>query len=243
VRNRLYKPSQNFYEAPSDANFYAFDDPSDLESLFIRKTGNQVHKWHHYLKIYEQHLGHLRGADFRMLEIGVYRGGSLDLWRSYFGDKARIFGIDIDPNCKQFDGVSGQVRIGSQADPDFLKSVVEEMGGVDVVLDDGSHASQHIRSSFDTLFPLLSDGGLYIVEDLHCAYWADYSGGYRWPGSFINVVKRMIDDMHHWYHGKGQRIPAARDHLKAIHIYDSVIVFEKAKVPPPVNTHRPLPAS
>ena len=47
-----------------------------------------------------------------------------------------IYGIDIDPACAAFDGIDAQVRIGSQADPDFLRRVVQEMGGVDVVLAD-----------------------------------------------------------------------------------------------------------
>ncbi|MEL7172002.1 MAG: class I SAM-dependent methyltransferase [Pseudomonadota bacterium] len=177
--------------------------PSELAQVFRAKQGNQVHKWHHYLEIYERHLGHLRGTEFKMLEIGVFRGGSLELWREYFGEKAIIYGIDIDPRCAAYDGKSGQVRIGSQDDPAFLARVVEEMGGVDVVIDDGSHDSRHITASFNVLFPRLSEGGIYIAEDLHCCYWPSFSGGYRWPWSFISVAKGLVDDMHHWYHRRG----------------------------------------
>jgi hypothetical protein len=125
----------------------------------------------------------------RFLEIGVSKGGSLDMWRSYFGPEAVIYGIDIDEACAQFDGRSAQVRIGSQDDPAFLASVVAEMGGVDVVLDDGSHDSRHIRASLDVLFPLLSEGGVYMMEDLHAAYWVSHSGGYRRPSSIMETVK------------------------------------------------------
>lgn len=241
VRKRLLSPfSSNFYANPDPSAVEAFEPSSDLETLFFNKTGNQVHKWHHYLKIYERHLSQYRNTNFRMLELGVFRGGSLELWREYFGAEANIFGIDIDEACIAYDGVAGQVRIGSQADPAFLTTVVEEMGGVDVVIDDGSHDSMHIQTSFDTLFPLLEEGGVYIVEDLHCAYWPSYSGGYRWPWSFINQSKRMIDDMHHWYHNKGQAISATKNSLAGMHIYDSVIVFDKATVAPPVNSLRPV---
>ena len=239
VRNRSLRPfSRNFFENNEVGARERFGS-SELSHQFRQKRGAQVHKWHHYLDIYERHLGDRRGTPFRLLEIGVFRGGSLELWRSYFGEKAVIFGVDIDPGCAQCDGRAGQVRIGSQADPTFLRSVVEEMGGVDVVIDDGSHDSRHMYSSFDTLFPLLSDGGIYIAEDLHCCYWPKYSGGYFWPWSFINVAKRMIDDMHHWYHGRGQRIPASKGHLQALHVYDSMIVLEKRAVPAPVSTIRP----
>ncbi|MEM7500315.1 MAG: class I SAM-dependent methyltransferase [Pseudomonadota bacterium] len=214
--------------------------PSELARVFRDKQGKQVHKWHHYLEIYERHLGHLRGTEFRMLEIGVFRGGSLELWRQYFGEKAIIYGIDIDPRCAAYDGQGGQVRIGSQDDPAFLARVVEEMGGVDVVIDDGSHDSRHITASFEALFPRLSEGGVYIAEDLHCCYWPSFSGGYRWPWSFISVAKGLVDDMHHWYHRRGERNRAAAGHLKALHFYDSMVVMEKERVARPINTLRPL---
>ena len=99
-----------------------------------------VHKWHHYLPIYEKYFSPYRDVAPKFLEIGVSKGGSLALWRKYFGSKATIFGIDRDLACQALDGENGQVRIGSQDDPDFLKNVVSEMGGVDIILDDGSHA-------------------------------------------------------------------------------------------------------
>ncbi len=223
-----------------DPNSEHLLDQSELAGIFRNNTGSQIHKWHHYFEIYERHLGHLRGERFKMLEIGVFRGGSLELWRTYFGEQAEITGIDIDPNCAQFDGIAGNVRIGSQADEAFLRKTAEEMGGIDVIIDDGSHDNLHISKSFDVLFPLLSEGGIYIVEDLHCSYWPVFSGGYSYPWSFINRAKRLVDDMHHWYHRRGQRDRVARDHLRAVHFYDSVIVFEKRRIEPPVNTIRPL---
>lgn len=240
IRNRILTPiSKNIYYNNNKSDIYRFGD-SDLATLFNNKTGNQVHKWHHYLEIYESHLGKLRGKKFRLLEIGVFRGGSLELWRDYFGDSAIIYGIDIDPECAKFDGKAGSVRIGSQTDTEFLASVIDEMGGVDVIIDDGSHDSMHIKKSFDYLFTRLSDGGTYIAEDLHCCYWPAYSGGYYWPWSFINQSKKLIDDMHHWYHNKGQRNKSTTNNLKSIHFYDSVIVFEKHKVNPPITSMRPL---
>lgn len=207
--------------------------PTAVERLFWSNKGPVVHKWHHYLPIYDRYLAPWKGKPVRMLEIGVSKGGSLRLWRRLLGPDAMLFGIDIDPACAQFDGQAAKVRIGSQDDPGFLRRVVDEMGGLDVVIDDGSHVSAHIRRSLDVLFPLLSDGGLYIAEDLHACYWRDYGGGYRRPGSFLETVKTMIDDMHHWYHSQGQKVEATRGHLAAIHVYDSLVVLEKRKLDPP----------
>jgi Methyltransferase domain len=209
-----------------------------VEELFWSNDGPMVHKWHHYLPIYDRYLGAWRGRPVRMLEIGVSRGGSMGLWRKFLGPKAVLYGVDIDPACAAFDGKDAQVRIGSQTDADFLRAVVAEMGGVDIVLDDGSHQSAHMRASLDVLYPMLADGGLYIIEDLHACYWRAYGGGYQRPGSFVEDVKVMIDDLHHWYHGQGEKIAAASGHLGAIHVYDSMVILEKLAVLPPRHSQR-----
>ncbi len=224
--------------------FYRGDRPVSkttstvIEDLFWSHDGAIVHKWHHYLPLYDRYFGPFRGRPVKMLEIGVSLGGSLAIWRSYFGPEAVLFGIDVNPACAKYDGQSAHVRIGSQADPDFLRRVVAEMGGVDIVLDDGSHRSDHMRASLDTLYPLLTEGGIYIVEDTHACYWRNFGGGYRSRKSFVEVIKTMIDDMHHWYHGQGEHITATAGRLSAIHVYDSMVILEKATVPPPRHSER-----
>jgi Methyltransferase domain len=205
---------------------------TELETWFWNNRGRLVHKWHHYLPIYERYFAPFRTGRVRMLEIGVSRGGSMAMWRDYFGPQAVIFGIDINPACATLDGESGRVRIGSQDDPDFLRGVVEEMGGIDIVLDDGSHLGRHMRASFETLFPLLSEGGVYMIEDLQTAYWGKFAGPLLGK-SFLRLIPQMIDDMNHWYHPFGQRIAATTDHLAAIHVHDAMAVFEKARVVEP----------
>lgn len=206
-----------------------------LEDIFWNNEGPIVQKWLHYLPVYERHFSPYVGKPIKFLEIGVARGGSLQMWRKFLGDQAVLFGIDINPDCAQFDGQAGQVRIGSQDDPAFLERVVQEMGGVDIVLDDGSHDSRHIRASLHALYPKLSEGGLYVIEDLHCSYWPKWSGGYRRSVAFWEDIKKMIDDMHHWYHKRGQKIEPTRDHLAAMHIYDSMVVLEKQKIERPMH--------
>ena len=95
------------------------------------------------------------------------------------------------------------MRIGSQTDKFFLESVVKEMGGVDIVLDDGSHHMNHVSASLEFLFPLLSYSGIYMIEDLYNAYWKRSGGGYRTNKNFFfGLVMDLIDDIHHWYHTK-----------------------------------------
>ena len=210
----------------------AMSEKGTLTDAFFAQKGRRIHKWLHYLSIYERYLHVYRGTDVKILEIGVNKGGSLDLWRSYFGPSATIVGIDIDPECANNVTPPNLVRIGSQDDPAFLTSVIDEMGPPDIILDDGSHIGRHQRASFDTLFPLLKDNGLYIIEDMHTAYWHGmYEGGYRRRGTAIEHLKEMIDDLHGWYHNQAT-ISSARDRIDAIHIHDSVAVIEKVAAKP-----------
>ena len=208
----------------------------DIVDFFANNTGPAVHKWHHYIPVYDRYFSKFRNRPVRFLEIGVQNGGSLQMWRKYFGPDARICGIDIDPKCIELDGQAAMVRIGSQDDPEFLRSVIEELGGVDIVLDDGSHLMPHMRASLRILFPLLSEGGFYMIEDLHCAYMGQYGGGIRRKANFFNHVREIIDDMHRWYHPMPPRVPELDRIVSGIHVHDSIVVFEKNRVHPPVHS-------
>jgi hypothetical protein len=218
---------------PAERDRLAREASSDIAKIFYAHKGRLIHKWTHYLDIYDGHFSAYRNTPVKMLEIGVSQGGSLELWREYFGKDATLFGIDIDPECASRVTAPSQVRIGSQDDPKFLRSVIDEMGTPDIILDDGSHIGRHQRTSFDTLFPLLREGGLYLIEDLQTAYYfVHWEGGYRRKSTGIELVKDMIDDMHSWYHRKKIRT-ASRNQIGAIHIYDSIAVIEKRQVARP----------
>lgn len=222
------------YAFPKDADVMQdfvdkYGIASDLIKIYSSEKFPIVHKWHHYIPIYEKYFEKYRGQEVRFLEIGVSKGGSLRMWREYFGTDAVIFGIDIDPNCSQLNGIHGQVRIGSQDDSSFLSAVVLEMGGVDVVLDDGSHNMEHIAASLRILFPQLKVGGTYLIEDLHTAYWRSYGGGYKKKDNFYRIVPKLIDDIHSWYHPYARRSALANDGVSSIHVHDSIIVLEKEK--------------
>jgi len=212
---------------PLERDAVASQTSGALAKIFFEHRGRILWKWVHYLEIYDRHFAQYRNTSVKMLEIGVFKGGSLDMWREYFGRSATVFGIDIDPKCIDYATEPNQVRIGSQDDPEFLKNVVLEMGIPDIVLDDGSHLGRHQRKSFEILFPLLKPGALYVIEDLHSSYWGgQFEGGYGEKGTIIQYIKQMIDDMHAWYHDSPVITPAKTD-VGAIHLYDSIVFVEK----------------
>lgn len=217
----------------------AIADRGPMAAAFAAHEGRLVDKWLHYLDAYDQHMHEYRGSDVKLLEMGVFHGGSLDLWRTYLGERATIVGVDIDPRSAMASTPDHPVRTGSQADPDFLRSVVGDMGGIDVVVDDGSHVAVHQRVSFDVLFPLLADGGLYIVEDVHTAYWRrTYGGGYRRRASFIEFAKDLVDGMHSWYYWRPppRRARFAATSIESICFHDSMVFIRKRVHGRPANT-------
>lgn len=203
----------------------------DLWTDFLTNEGEVIHKWIHYFPIYERYFAPWRNRAVTFLEIGVSRGGSLKMWRRALGPLATIVGIDIDPKCRRHEAAGISVRIGDQSDTAFLAAVVEEFGAPDIVLDDGSHRMAHLRASFDFLYPKLPKNGVYVVEDLHTAYWPKFGGGLGEPASFIEHAKSLVDQLNA-DHTRGAVTPDAftRETL-SIAFFDSVVVFEKGAVP------------
>jgi hypothetical protein len=203
----------------------------DLWQDFQTNQGKVIRKWEHYFPVYERHFGPWRGRTLTFLEVGVAHGGSLAMWRRFFGPLATVVGVDIDPKCRAHEENGVFVRIGDQSDPKFLQSLVDEFGVPDVVLDDGSHQMAHIHATFDALYPQMGKNGVYMVEDLHTAYWPDFGGGLKEPSSFIERAKSLVDQLNA-DHARGALAPDAftRETL-AISFYDSMVVFEKGRVP------------
>ena len=111
--------------------------PNPLEEYFVRNNARLIHKWAHYFEIYHRHFYSFRGRQITLMEFGVYRGGSLQMWKHYFGGRARIVGVDIDPACKEFEEPQIEIHIGDQADNDFLRQLRQKIGPVDILIDDG----------------------------------------------------------------------------------------------------------
>jgi len=204
----------------------------DLKEYWLNNTGKKITKWTHYFWVYDRHFAALRDKPIKMLEIGVLNGGSLEMWKKYFYPDSTIVGIDITPNCKNFEDVENNVhvRIGDQSDPEFLQSLVDEFGEFDLVLDDGSHHVAHVNKTFQFLYPKIAKDGVYFIEDTHAAYWNSHGGSIDHPDSINNVAKTMIDKLNA-DHTKGQIAPDFFTHeTKCMSCYDSIVVFERGNV-------------
>ena len=205
---------------------------------FLTHDGHPIDKWAHYFPIYDRHFSWYANKSLTFLEIGVARGGSLQMWQRFFGPLAKIVGIDIRERSKSYEAPGTLVRIGDQADEQFLQSLIDEFGVPDIVLDDGSHQMEHIAKTFNFLYPKLPKNGVYMVEDLHTAYWDEFGGGVSKPETFINLSKEYIDRLNA-DHSRGQVVPNfITRQTFGISFYDSVVVFEKGEVWSKQGVHR-----
>ena len=129
-------------------------------------------KWSGYFDVYERHVGKFVGKAPRILEIGVYHGGSLELWHKYFGEGTKVVAIDIDPKVKEYKyDYDVKIVLGDQADRNFWRKFFDEHGDFDIIIDDGGHTMPQQIVTLEECFHHLNDGGVLVVEDTHTSYW------------------------------------------------------------------------
>lgn len=209
--------------------------------LFFTHGGRVSDKWEQYLSIYDRELARFRVAEapVRLLEIGVQNGGSLEIWEKLLPPGSTIVGMDIDPGCARltFDSPQIRIAIADASDPAALDAALGD-ARFDIIIDDGSHRSDHVIATFRACFPRLAEGGLYIVEDLHTSYWPEFGGGFRAPQASVEWLKALADAIHADYlrpEGGPAPVEAAflremNRHIRRVTFHDSVAVVEKLRV-------------
>jgi hypothetical protein len=213
---------------------------NDLEAYFLQHEGTLIHKWTHYFEVYERHFGRFRGQPLNLVEIGVSQGGSLQMWRHYFGPLVNIIGVDINPNCLQFEGPGVRIVIGDQGDRAFLRELAATLPAVDILIDDGGHTMRQQIHTFEELFPRVQPNGVFLIEDLHTSYWKKWGGGYRKRSSFIEYSKNFIDAINAWHSQEPARLDVTEftRTVNSLHFYDSMLVIEKRPMAPPRHERR-----
>lgn len=175
-----------------------------------------------YLPIYERYL---QGREIRsVLEIGVYGGSSLRMWSDFF-PQAEIFGLDIDPGCLEHAADRIHVRIGSQDDPAVIASLVEQAGGFDLVVDDGSHVNNLTLASWQMLWPVTRQ--LYVIEDLGNSYMDLTPHIASWPGMHHNKPMSYVNERRVMDVFFSQAIHSVDSAEYALHFHKWMAVFER----------------
>lgn len=186
--------------------------------------GPGIWKWRHYFDIYNRHFQRFVGQEVHVVEVGIYSGGSLGMWQSYFGPQCKVYGIDIEPACRQYERDGVQVFIGDQESRDFWRGFRNEVPRVDILIDDGGHDEEQQRATLEEMLPHLFPGGVYLCEDILGA-----------KNGFTDYMSGLVNELNHFQEVRDGRdaaplVSAAipfQSCVHSIHFYPYVAVIEK----------------
>lgn len=209
-------------------------DLTRLGRLFRTDKAGPLHQ---YTRHYQTFFAPLRKQRLVLFEIGIggYArerdgGGSLRMWKHFFR-RAQIVGLDIqDKRFAEEDRI--RVYQGSQADADLLRRIVEETGTPHIIIDDGSHFPHHVLASFRVLFPLLADGGYYVIEDTQTSYWPEWHGAAdrHAPGTTMALVKDLVDGLNYMEYVDDDYQPSYTDeNITEVHCFHNLVVIRKGR--------------
>lgn len=176
-----------------------------------------------YFDTYEELFARFQSKPITFVEVGVLNGGSLFMWKQFFGPRARIIGIDLNPGAKKWTEHGFEIYVGSQSDPNFWESIKASVGPIDILLDDGGHTYPQQIITTELMLDSIADDGLLVVEDTHTSYMQGF-GDPRM--SFINYTKVWIDKINSRF-GKFQRVKEQSDtRVWSIEFFESIVAFK-----------------
>jgi len=202
------------------------EPPNDLERYFQAvKKGPGIWKWVHYFEIYDRHLAKFRNKEVSICEVGIYSGGSLGMWRQYFGPRCRVYGVDIEESCKAYEGDGIEVFIGDQADRGFWRDFRRQVPEVDIIIDDGGHHFNQQATTLEQMLPHLRPGGVYICEDIHGTFnnFTLYVSGLSWSLNGGKIHRDPDQDNRRLT----AQTSAFQSSVHSIHLYPFVAVIER----------------
>jgi hypothetical protein len=188
------------------------------------QSGRGIWKWEHYFDAYERHFRKYVGREVVGVEVGIYSGGSLNMWRSYFGPRCKVYGVDIEEACKTYEEDGVRVFIGDQADRSFWQTFKKQVPQVDILIDDGGHTPEQQIVTLEEMLPHLRPGGVYFCEDVHGTH-----------NEFASYVSGLASHFHEWAVKPGQVLAAAPTEFQravsSIHLYPFLVVIERTEAP------------
>jgi len=221
---RGFEFAERWSSQKADASGAAEEPANPLQSYFDAHTeGRGIWKWTHYFDIYHRHLSKFVGRDVHLLEIGVYSGGSLQMWRDYLGQKCHVYGVDLEKDCKAYENEWTRIFVGDQADRRFWQSVKREMPLLDVLIDDGGHDPEQQIATLEEMLPHLRPGGVYLCEDMHRVH--------NWFASYVHGLATNLHAYEGVATGRGRELASPstpfQSEIHSIHEYPFVTVIEK----------------
>ena len=167
-----------------------------IKKLFYSSELQSI-KLSSYFEIYNKIFKPYVKKPITFIEVGVYGGGSLYIWKKYFHHKSRIIGVDLNPKALELKKKGFEIFIGDQGDPDFWIKLFKKIGKIDILLDDGGHTDAQQIQTLISAIPKINSGGIIAVEDVHASYLTEFGNPSKY--SFINYCKKIIDTINYRY--------------------------------------------
>ncbi len=181
-------------------------------------------KWDTYFEVYDQIFKKFRGKKITFVEVGVFSGGSLFMWKKYFGENARIIGIDLNPKAKELEEYGFEIYIGNQSSPNFWNNFYKDIGKIDVILDDGGHKNiQQINTVHNSL-NYINNEGLIVVEDTHSSYLKEFKNPSKF--SFINYANKIIELINRRSSMINENLNNYSKKIYSVNFFESITVFD-----------------
>jgi len=211
---------------PKDLSKKSLELNSKLKLFQIYKNLKHVSlKSDTYFQIYEEIFNKYIGKKITFVEVGVLHGGSLFMWREYFGASARIIGIDLHPKAKELEKHGFEIFIGSQSDSNFWKNFFSKVGKIDILLDDGGHGNAQQIVTLSEAVHNTNDEGIIVVEDVHDSYIKKFGNPSR--HSFINYSKYLIDVVNSRFPNiEIKKNNNFRNKIYSISFYESIVTIK-----------------
>ncbi len=181
-------------------------------------------KWSSYFQVYENIFSKYKNKKIIFVEIGVLNGGSLFIWKKFFGKKAKIIGIDANPNAKKMEKHGFKIYIGNQSDSKFWQNFFKKEGKVDIILDDGAHKNLHQISTVHYCLPHIKNGGKIVVEDTVTSYLKkEFNNPSKY--SFINFCNLIIENIHRRSGLLKKNLNIYAKKIYSVNFFESIVVF------------------
>jgi hypothetical protein len=209
---------------------------NELDDLARKYNTDKSSLFHNYTEPYNFMFRERRSDVLKICEVGVMGGASVWMWRDFFRN-AQIIGIDVNPDCKSLEEDRIKIRIGNQTDAGFLDGLIGEFGAFDIFIDDGGHTWFQQKFTFNYIFPHISPGGIYIIEDLSTSYLK----GSVWDTAgecTVDYLKRLMDDLN--LNGKSicgtleidnKSLNVFETWLESMFFFKGIVFIKKRKIP------------
>jgi hypothetical protein len=209
---------------PSTSQSISEATPNPFAVYFQSHTeGRGIWKYTHYLDVYYQHLAKFIGKEVHVLEIGIYSGGSLEMWKSCFGPNCKVYGVDIREECKVYEKDGVEIFIGDQEDRKFWEHFKQKVPKVDILIDDGGHLAGQQIVTLEEMLPHLQPGGVFLCEDV-------ITVPNRFPGYIYGLCRHLNayayrpDDLE-------VDMSSFQRSIHSVHVYPYLTVIEKSASP------------